>query len=287
MGCWGMGIVQSDEFCEVYEQFMDSYDDGDDTQKITRGILEEYQKEFVDSDGVMHDVYFALAKAEWMCCSQSPDTLDRVKVIIDSGANLDYYRELGASESELKIRKRNLDKFWTMLQTPRAAPRKRKRKSGHTAAEAEDGLVFWYRSKGTVYGALVLDVLSNGSMLVALTDRLVSEPRTVNEVLDSGVYTVVWFDALLPSNRVHQLGTVDVSGSYNGRAGMYSTAILLYCENYGTGAHWAHAERTLLFDGMLIRDLLNPENVPAHFRNPERLRTLLEENRRVVWISCR
>ena len=25
MGCWGMGMAQSDEFCEIYDKFMDSY----------------------------------------------------------------------------------------------------------------------------------------------------------------------------------------------------------------------------------------------------------------------
>ena len=25
MGCWGMGMAQSDEFCKIYDKFMDSY----------------------------------------------------------------------------------------------------------------------------------------------------------------------------------------------------------------------------------------------------------------------
>ena len=28
MGCWGMGITQSDEYCEIYERFMEEYDEG-------------------------------------------------------------------------------------------------------------------------------------------------------------------------------------------------------------------------------------------------------------------
>ena len=28
MGCWGMGMTQSDEFCEIYHEFMDSYNEG-------------------------------------------------------------------------------------------------------------------------------------------------------------------------------------------------------------------------------------------------------------------
>jgi hypothetical protein len=74
----------------------------------------------------MHDVYFALAKAEWMCCEQSELVLNRVKEIIESGANIEFYRELEATEKDLKVRQKNFDKFWASLQTPRAKPRQRR-----------------------------------------------------------------------------------------------------------------------------------------------------------------
>ena len=126
MGCWGMGITQSDEFCEVYDHFMERYNNGDDVCTITSDILEEYNSEFSDDDGVMHDVYFALAKAEWMCCAQSKKVLDKVKEIIESEADISFCRELGAAEKDLKIRQKNLEKFWDSLQTPRAKPRQRR-----------------------------------------------------------------------------------------------------------------------------------------------------------------
>ena len=78
---------------------------------ITATILAEYRAEFDDDDGVMHDVYFALAKAEWMCCEQSDYVLNRVTKIIKSGANIEFYRELEATEKDLKVRERNLEKF--------------------------------------------------------------------------------------------------------------------------------------------------------------------------------
>ena len=126
MGCWGMGITQSDEFCEVYDYFMERYNNGDEVCTITDDILKEYNKEFSDDDGVMHAVYFALAKAEWMCCAQSKMVLDKVKIIIESGANICFYRELEATEKDLKARQKNLEKFWDSLQTPRAKPRQRR-----------------------------------------------------------------------------------------------------------------------------------------------------------------
>ena len=284
MGCWGMGMAQSDEFCEVYEQFMEAYDEGQAVAEITQGILDEYHKEFSDSDGLMHDVYFALAKAEWMCCDQSTEVLSRVKEIVASGENLQFYRELGAHEQDLKTRKKNLEKFLSALQVPRAAPRKRKRKSAN-AVEAREGMVFWYKSKGIIYGAMVLEILSNGSMFVALSERISSVPKTADDVLDADVYTAARFDALLPSNRIHEIGSVEITDSYNGRAGMYRSGVVHFCENLGRDLHWNHGKRDLSFDHLKMRDLLDSENVPAEFRNQDRLNTLLQSNRPVIWIS--
>ena len=127
MGCWGMGIAESDEFLEVYDSFMEEYDNGVGCSEISAKILSKYHSEFDDEDGVMHDVYFALAKAEWMCCAQSELVLNRVKEIIESGANIEFYRELEATEPNLKQRQKNLDKFLKTLLVPREKPRKRKR----------------------------------------------------------------------------------------------------------------------------------------------------------------
>lgn len=125
MGCWGMGLNQSDEFCEVYENFMENYDKGMAVAEIREEILSNYLKEFAKDDPILHDVYFALAKAGWMCCDQSPEILERVKAIIESGANLEFYWELGAGDRDLTLRQKKLSAFWDSLQTPRAKPRKR------------------------------------------------------------------------------------------------------------------------------------------------------------------
>ena len=109
MGVWGMGLAQSDEFCEVYERFMEAYDEGEAVPEIEKAILDSYHAEFDDADGVMHNVYFALAKAEWMCCAPSERILRRVQEIIESGADLGFYRELGASPSDVSLRAKKLE----------------------------------------------------------------------------------------------------------------------------------------------------------------------------------
>ena len=116
MGCWGMGLNQSDEYCEVYENFMNSYDKGTAVAEIRQEILSQYLKEFDKDDPILHDVYFALAKAGWMCCDQSPEILERVKAIIESGANLAFYRELGADDRDLSLRQKKLDAARSKIQ---------------------------------------------------------------------------------------------------------------------------------------------------------------------------
>lgn len=126
MGCWGMGITQSDEFCEIYDRFIEEYDEGKPLIDIKKDILDEYLGQFDADDGVLHDVYFAIGKAEWMCGGISDEVLEKITQIVNSGANIEFYRELEATEKDLKQRKKNLDSFLEKLITPRGTTRKRK-----------------------------------------------------------------------------------------------------------------------------------------------------------------
>lgn len=271
MGIWGMGIAQSDEFCEVYESFLERYDEGEEVEAITKSILEEYFQSFSRDDPVMHDVYFALAKAEWICAAQSPQIMSRVEEIIASKANIDFYNELGASAADLRSRQKNLEKFLEKLQTARASAKKRIPAPKNTSAKAEKGKIFWYRSKGKIYGALVLDIVNQNRILVALSEPLISAPKTVDEVLNAAVYTVAWGAFLLPPKRTHELGIIPVQGSYNGRAGLFVNDHLSFCENFMVDAVWAHERCGLHFCEKTIADLLDVENLPNSFRNQERL----------------
>lgn len=126
MGRWGMGIAQSDEYCEVYERFMEEYDEGKPLPAIKKDILDEYLEEFDENDGILHDVFFAIGKAEWMCGGISEDVFEKVAQIVRSGENISFYRELEVSENDLKLRRRNLDKFLKSLSEPRGKTKKRK-----------------------------------------------------------------------------------------------------------------------------------------------------------------
>ena len=60
MAFWGMELNQSDEFCEIYNEYMDLYDIGLEPAEITQQMLQKYQKE-----AIPHNAFFAIAKAGW------------------------------------------------------------------------------------------------------------------------------------------------------------------------------------------------------------------------------
>lgn len=121
-----ISITQSDEYYETYERFMEEYDEGKPVHSITQDIIADYLDEFEEDDGILHGVYFALAKAEWMCGGVSEEMLNKVTDIIQSGANLSFFRELELNEQDIKKRKRNLEKFLDSLMIPRGKTKKRK-----------------------------------------------------------------------------------------------------------------------------------------------------------------
>lgn len=158
MSCWGMGISQSDEYCETYDRFIEEYDKGKPVSAITKDILEEYLEEFSEDDGVLHDVYFALGKAEWSCGGISALVYQRIKKIVENDENIFFLQELGATEVDLKTRKKNLEKFLNSISVPKDKVRKRKVAEENYIAEPKkeytplpcfkDGDVLAYNDEG-------------------------------------------------------------------------------------------------------------------------------------------
>lgn len=158
MSCWGMGISQSDEYCSVYEQFMEDYDKGKPVREITKDIIGGYLEEFSEDDGILHDVFFSLGKAEWMCGGVSETILTRITLIVETEENISFLRELGVTEDDLITRKRNLKKFLQILSVPRDKVKKRKTPEEKYIPELkikyiplptfDNGDVFAYHSNG-------------------------------------------------------------------------------------------------------------------------------------------
>ena len=93
-----MDLNQSDEFCEIYDEYMDLYDIGLDPIAITQQMLNQYPREVMP-----HNAFFAIAKAEWDLGFRSKNVFSKVNEIIDNSENIEYYRSLGFSDKTVDL----------------------------------------------------------------------------------------------------------------------------------------------------------------------------------------
>ena len=234
MGAWGAGLTQSDEYCEVYDSFMEKYDAGESVEAITDEILNVYLSEFDADDGILHDVYFALAKCQWMCGDLSGTLMGTVKDIIQNGKNLEFLKELEADDRFLRDRKKNLDKFLSSLETPRKTPRKRKTppKERHLPP-ANIGDVFSYKGETGIRVVVVLDIWDKacwreGYFCCIFDKEYQHKPDiaelTTEKIGQIGVYVAEEF---LPASKIRLIGSLSIPP--NKYEELFGNSLLIGC----------------------------------------------------------
>lgn len=215
MGWLGMGITQGDDYYETYRLFMECYDKGEEIEDITRRILNEQFLQFEESDGVNHDVYFALAKAQWKCGALSDHLLEKVKYIVESGENLNYLAELGADTADLKKRQKALAAFLKSLTVPVDVPRKRHRLSAERALpDMTVGDCFSYRFEDRHRIVIILDIgdtrlFGKMAFCCILKNSYEHIPDSLSDenVGLIGFYTA---KAFLPKSKIKKIGHLDL-----------------------------------------------------------------------------
>lgn len=189
MGAWGTGISSNDTFGDVYDEFFDLYNEGKDVGEITE-IVTKRNWELIEMPDAVNDFWFALAKAQWECKELQSDVFSRVKEIVESGRDLEVWRDLGASESDIGKRKKVLEKFVRGLQAERPKARKRKKKVIREPIFRK-GDCLAYKISDKNYGAsLVLEAeygTESGLNLVAVTRINQPEKPTVEEIKKADV----------------------------------------------------------------------------------------------------
>ena len=101
MGVWGMAISSNDTFEDIYADFFDLYNDGLEVAEISKRLIDN-NKETIDDPDDSDNFWFALAKAQWQCKQLDKALYKRVKEIIETDANIEIWRQLGAEEKEIK-----------------------------------------------------------------------------------------------------------------------------------------------------------------------------------------
>lgn len=171
MGTWGTGISSNDTFADVYDEFFGLYNDGGDPAEISTRLIAENRETIEDSDDC-NNFWFALALAQWECKQLDPGVLETVRLIVESGKDIEVWRELGADAKDIPKRRKVLDAFLAKLlsEKPKARAKKKPKKG---IPIFEKGICLTFRlSNGNYGGAVVLaaDAFEGGaSNLLAVT----------------------------------------------------------------------------------------------------------------------
>jgi hypothetical protein len=127
MGAWGTAIKSNDTSADIYEEFFEQYNEGKEPNDIGAKLIAD-NEELIGIPEDCNNFWFALALALWETKSLNAKVHDKVRSIIQSGNDLEMWRELDADEDDIKKRKVVLDKFLAKLETekPKAKARKKK-----------------------------------------------------------------------------------------------------------------------------------------------------------------
>jgi hypothetical protein len=110
MGAWNTAINGNDTFLDIYQNFFDLYNQGQNPIDISKELLANNPEVFLDTDE-RNNGLFALVLAQWETKSLSRPIFEEVKEIIKTENDLIIWRQLGADDETLKKRKVELDKF--------------------------------------------------------------------------------------------------------------------------------------------------------------------------------
>ncbi len=124
MGTWNTSINGNDTFLDVYEAFFELYNQGYEPVDITKLVLKEYEELFNDNDD-KNNALFGLALAQWETKVLDPEIFNQIKDIVQNSKDIAVWRNIGADEKTLKLRKGVLQKFLIRISTEREQPKRR------------------------------------------------------------------------------------------------------------------------------------------------------------------
>jgi hypothetical protein len=168
MGTWGTAIKDSDAFADVYDEYFNRYNKGEEPKNISKKIIEE-NWEILEIEEEKHSLWFALALAQWETKSLDPKILSTVEEIISSEADLKIWKELDASEQDIKKRKIALEKFLEKIKSEKPKAKPRKRIKTKTAIFSNGDCLIFKMANGNYGGAVVIATDNNPETAYNLT----------------------------------------------------------------------------------------------------------------------
>jgi len=124
MGTWGPGVGDDDVFVDVYQDFIDMYNEGQDPAYVAETIRDEFRFHFANPDDYS-SALFALALASWETQVLDDELLAEVTAYITSDKDPENLRSRDATSAHIAERRANLKKFLKKLTEPRSSKKRR------------------------------------------------------------------------------------------------------------------------------------------------------------------
>jgi len=189
MGTWGTGISSNDVYEDINYEFFELYNQGMEVSAITEKLIKE-NKELIDSQEDQNNFWITIAKSQWECKALDPKIHNRIKDIVESEKDIELWKELDASKSDLTKRKKVLDNFLEKISTEKKTARKRKVLKLRGAIFEKGDCLAFKLSDGDFCGAFVLEAEKEsefGLNLIAVTDIKMSDKPTEQEFENANI----------------------------------------------------------------------------------------------------
>lgn len=126
MGAWSTKIHGNDTFQDIYQNFFDQYNQGQNPTDVSKQIQDDFADMFNDYED-RNNSLFGLALAQWETKSLDQEVYQEVKRIIEAETDLEVWQRFGADSETIEERKKELAKFLTQISTEREKPKRRVR----------------------------------------------------------------------------------------------------------------------------------------------------------------
>ena len=190
MGVWGTGISSNDTYADIYEQFIDLYNEGLASQEITRRLIDENQ-ETINLKEDAPNFWFAIANGQWECKALDKEIFSKVQHIICSGEDLKIWKDLDASTADLKLREKVLNKFLSKLQSEKDKPKRRTKKIYYDSTYKKGDCLTYVMNNGNYGGAFVLTdeiQTETGTNYIAITTIDKPTKPDINDFKTAEIY---------------------------------------------------------------------------------------------------
>lgn len=120
------------------------------------------------------------------------------------------------------------------------------------------GSLFWYKSKGKKYSAVILDKLDDRGYYFVLISENLNGADTVDKIMEIPAYTAAWFSSceMISPFRIHLIGEGYSNDCFNGYAGGFFSEESVRIHNCGQSKTWKHEYRQLSFHETKMKELL-------------------------------